>query len=142
MSRTTMTGTLTVLLVEDDPGDALMIEEALLDRDGGHTLCRAADGMEALEWLRTHPRPDLVILDLNMPRMDGRELLSAMKADERWRTIPVVVLTTSAAPDDVRRSYDLHANAFVTKSVELESFLAAVRGIDEFFLRLVTLPRG
>ncbi|MFE2872377.1 response regulator [Embleya sp. NPDC059259] len=142
MSRTAMTGTLTVLLVEDDPGDALMIEEALLDRERGHSLSRAADGMEALEWLRTHPRPDLVILDLNMPRMDGRELLSAMKADERWRTIPVVVLTTSAAPDDVRRSYDLHANAFVTKPVELESFLAAVRGIDEFFLKLVTLPRG
>ncbi|WP_406293894.1 response regulator [Embleya sp. NBC_00888] len=142
MSQTAMTRTLTVLLVEDDPGDALMIEEALLDRDGGHTLCRVADGMEALEWLRASPRPDLVILDLNMPRMDGRELLSAMKADERWRTIPVVVLTTSAAPDDVRHSYDLHANAFVTKPVELESFLEAVRGIDEFFLGLVTLPRG
>ncbi|MFE3199402.1 response regulator [Embleya sp. NPDC055664] len=142
MSQTAMTRTLTVLLVEDDPGDALMIEEALLDRERGHTLCRVADGMEALEWLRTHARPDLVILDLNMPRMDGREVLSAMKADERWRTIPVVVLSTSAAPDDVRRSYDLHANAFVTKPVELESFLEAVRRIDEFFLSLVTLPRG
>ncbi|WP_406278276.1 response regulator [Embleya sp. NBC_00896] len=141
MSQTAMPRALTILLVEDDPGDALMIEEALLDRAQGHALCRVADGLEALEWLRTRQRPDLVILDLNMPRMDGREFLSAMKAEERWRTIPVVVLTTSAAPDDVRRSYDLHANAFVTKPVELESFLETVRGIDDFFLGLVTLPR-
>ncbi|ABW11868.1 response regulator receiver protein [Parafrankia sp. EAN1pec] len=132
-----------ILLVEDDPGDTLMVEEALTDRGVNHELHVAVDGVEAMAYLRdpANPRPDLILLDLNMPRMDGREVLSALKADPRLLSIPVVVLTTSEAPDDVLYSYTLHANAYVSKPVDFEAFIEVIHRIDDFYLGLVRLPR-
>ncbi|MEU6345878.1 response regulator [Streptomyces sp. NPDC046977] len=133
-----------VLLVEDDIADVMLIEDALTAR-GPRRLGKAQDGAAALEYLRdpANPRPDLIVLDLNMPRMNGRELLSVIKADEDLRTIPVVVLTTSAAPDDVTAAYRRHANAYVTKPVNLDDFERAVQSIDAFYLDTVTrLPRA
>ncbi|MFD4573361.1 response regulator [Streptomyces sp. NPDC058417] len=132
-----------VLLVEDDPADALLIEEALLEC-GARNLTQVQDGVAGLEYLRdpANPRPDLIVLDLNMPRMNGRELLAVIKDDEELCTIPVVVLTTSSAPDDVNGAYRRHANAYVTKPVNLDDFERAVRSIDTFYLETVTrLPR-
>jgi CheY-like chemotaxis protein len=135
-----------VLLVEDDPGDVLMTQEAFADHKVRNTLHVVDNGVDALAFLRKEgryadvPTPDLVLLDLNLPRMDGREVLAAVKADERLRVIPVVVLTTSEAEEDVLRSYALHANAYVSKPVDFERFLAVVRQIDEFFVSVVRLP--
>ena len=132
----------TVLLVEDDSADALLVEEALQDRGMSRTIARADDGVAALEYLRGSGtrRPDLIVLDLNMPRMNGRELLGILKDDPDLAMIPVVVLSTSSTPDDVAGAYHRHANAFVTKPVNLDDFLEAVRGIDEFFLETATAP--
>lgn len=132
-----------VLLVEDDSADALLIEEALTDRGIARAIGRADDGVEALEYLRdpSNPRPDLIVLDLNMPRMNGRELLAVLKEDAELRSIPVVVLTTSSTPDDVSAAYERHANAYVTKPVNLDDFLASVRSIDQFFLETATIPK-
>ncbi|WP_018637982.1 response regulator [Parafrankia elaeagni] len=132
-----------ILLAEDDAGDALLVEEAFLSRGLGQLLHTVCDGVEALEYLRdpARRRPDLIILDLNMPRMDGRETLAAIKADISLRTIPVVILTTSDAPDDVASSYELHANAYVCKPTDLDAFLDTVHTIDDFYLGLVRLPR-
>ncbi|WP_055589632.1 response regulator [Peterkaempfera griseoplana] len=133
-----------VLLVEDDPADAMLIEDALLERGGARRLTHVADGVAALEHLRDpeNARPDLIVLDLNMPRMNGREFLSVLKHDESLRAIPVVVLTTSAAPDDVAGAYQRHANAYVTKPVNLDDFIRAVQSIDTFYLDTATkLPR-
>ncbi|MFI1018948.1 response regulator [Streptomyces sp. NPDC020965] len=132
-----------VLLVEDDLADALLIEEALSER-GARNLTQVEDGVAALDYLRdpANSRPDLIVLDLNMPRMNGRELLSILKADDDLRLIPVVVLTTSAAPDDVTGAYQQHANAYVTKPVNLDDFNQAVQNIDAFYLDTTTkLPR-
>ncbi|CAG6394435.1 Response regulator receiver domain-containing protein [Actinacidiphila cocklensis] len=131
-----------VLLVEDDPADALLIEEALSEGGVARAIGRADDGIEALEYLRDpeRPRPDLIVLDLNMPRMNGRELLAVLKEDADLCTIPVVVLTTSATPDDVSAAYQRHANAYVTKPVNLDDFLQSVRSIDQFFLETATIP--
>ncbi|MCM3923705.1 response regulator [Frankia sp. AiPs1] len=131
-----------ILLVEDDPGDTLMVTEALTDRGFDHELHVAADGVEAMRFLRKAgaPRPDLILLDLNMPRMDGREVLMSIKEDPALLTIPVVVLTTSDAPTDVLRSYSLHANAYVTKPVDFDAFILALHRIDDFYLGLVRLP--
>ncbi|WP_028046949.1 response regulator [Cellulomonas sp. URHE0023] len=135
-----------VLLVEDDPGDVLMTQEAFSDNKLRNRLSVVADGVEALQFLRKEgphkdaPTPDLVLLDLNLPRMDGREVLEAVKSDERLRKIPVVVLTTSEAEEDVVRSYSLHANAYVTKPVDFDRFIDVVRQIDEFFVEVVRLP--
>ncbi|WSS24681.1 response regulator [Streptomyces sp. NBC_01190] len=137
------TRTFSVLLVEDDPADALLVEEALTDRGvATREIRRAIDGIAALEHLRSpaNQRPDLIVLDLNMPRMNGRELLAVLKDDEELRTIPVVVLTTSATPDDIAGAYSQHANAYVTKPVNLDDFLEAVRGIDDFFFETATVP--
>jgi CheY-like chemotaxis protein len=137
-----------VLLVEDDPGDTLMIKEAFEDNKVRNRLNCVADGVEALAFLRREgefaeaPRPDLILLDLNLPRKDGREVLEEIKADPELRTIPVVVLTTSEAEEDILRSYSLHANAYVTKPVDFERFIAVVRQIDEFFVEVVRLPRS
>jgi CheY-like chemotaxis protein len=137
----------TVLLVEDDPGDVVMTREALGNAKVLHDLQVADNGEVALAFLRREepyedaPRPDLVFLDLNLPRLDGREVLAQVKADPELRSIPVVVLTTSDAEEDVLRSYDLHANAYVTKPVDFETFLAAVRQIDDFFLTVARLPQ-
>jgi CheY-like chemotaxis protein len=135
-----------VLLVEDDPGDVLLIREAFEDNKVANRLHVVADGVEALNFMRRQgehaeaPRPDLVLLDLNLPRKDGREVLAEVKNDEALRTIPVVVLTTSQAEEDVLRSYDLHANAYVTKPVDFERFIEVVRQIDDFFVTVVRLP--
>ncbi|MCX5409168.1 response regulator [Streptomyces sp. NBC_00335] len=130
-----------VLLVEDDIADAMLIEEALSER-GARNLVQATDGVAALEHLRDpdSPRPDLIVLDLNMPRMNGRDLLRILKNDADLRTIPVVVLTTSSAPDDVVGAYTSHANAYVTKPVNLEEFEQAVQSIDAFYLDTATRP--
>lgn len=130
-----------VLLVEDDAADAMLIEEALAER-GARNLVQVTDGLAALEHLRAPetPRPDLIVLDLNMPRMNGRDLLRVLKSDEDLRTIPVVVLTTSAAPDDVAGAYSSHANAYVTKPVNLAEFEQAVQSIDAFYLDTATRP--
>ncbi|MFE0510843.1 response regulator [Streptomyces sp. NPDC058964] len=130
-----------VLLVEDDVADAMLIQDALAER-GARNLTQVSDGIEALDYLRDpdNERPDLIVLDLNMPRMNGREFLAVVKEDPDLRTIPVVVLTTSAAPDDVTGAYRHHANAYVTKPVNLEEFEAAVRSIDSFYLDIAVKP--
>jgi CheY-like chemotaxis protein len=136
-----------VLLVEDDPGDVLMTREAFEDNKVANRLAVVSDGVSALAFLRKEgehadaPTPDLVLLDLNLPRMDGREVLEAMKGDDALRSIPVVVLTTSEAEEDVVRSYSLHANAYVTKPVDFDRFIEVVRQIDEFFVEVVRLPQ-
>jgi len=135
-----------VLLVEDDPGDVLLIREAFEDNKVHNRLHVVPDGVEALTFLRQEgehadaPRPDLVLLDLNLPRKDGREVLAEVKGDESLQHIPVVVLTTSKAEEDVLRSYKLHANAYVTKPVDFDRFIEVVRQIDEFFVTVVKLP--
>ncbi|MFD5114103.1 response regulator [Streptomyces sp. NPDC058391] len=131
-----------VLLVEDDPADALLIEEALQEHGMARSINQAEDGVAALEYLRDaeKPRPDLIVLDLNMPRMNGRELLTVLKDDPQLLTIPVVVLTTSGAPDDVRSAYHQHANAYVIKPLNLDDFIQAVRSIDAFFLETAVKP--
>jgi CheY-like chemotaxis protein len=135
-----------VLLVEDDPGDVLLIREAFEDNKVANRLHVVADGVEALAFMRREngnedaPRPDLVLLDLNLPRKDGREVLAEAKADDKLRSIPIVVLTTSQAEEDILRSYDLHANAYVTKPVDFDRFIGVVRQIDQFFVSVVKLP--
>jgi CheY-like chemotaxis protein len=131
-----------ILLVDDDDGDIMIIEEALAERELNRGLTVAHDGVDALEILHDPDRtlPDLIILDLNMPRMNGRELLAEIKNDRSLRHIPVVVLTTSEAADDVLSSYALHANAYVTKPAGFEEFASRVREIEDFYLGLVRLP--
>ncbi|MEQ6903071.1 response regulator [Nocardioides sp. YIM 152588] len=135
-----------VLLVEDDAGDELMTREAFEDNKIANNLHVVRDGEEALDFLfrrgehASAPRPDLILLDLNLPKYDGREVLQVVKSDAELASIPVVVLTTSSAEEDILRSYKLHANAYVTKPVDLDQFIAAVRQIDEFFVTVVRLP--
>ncbi|WP_327233264.1 response regulator [Streptomyces sp. NBC_01317] len=135
-----------VLLVEDDPGDELMTREAFEDNKIRNDLYVVRDGEEALDFLYRRgpyadaPRPDLVLLDLNLPKYDGRQVLEQIKTDPELALIPVVVLTTSSAEEDILRSYKLHANAYVTKPVDIDQFIAAVRQIDEFFVSVVRLP--
>lgn len=134
-----------ILLVEDDDADAMLITEALHEHAMARTVGQVEDGVAALEWLRDpgRPRPDLIVLDLNMPRMNGRELLDILKRDDKLKTIPVVVLTTSGAPEDVSSAYERHANAYVTKPVNLDDFIRTVRTIDTFFLDTASIvPRG
>lgn len=137
-----------ILLVEDNPGDVRLTKEALHDGKVRNNLHVAVNGVEALAFLRREgaypsaPRPDLILLDLNLPRKDGREVLAEIKADDRLKTIPVVVLTTSKADEDIIRSYQLSANCYVTKPVDLEQFINVVRLIEDFWLTIVTLPRG
>jgi CheY-like chemotaxis protein len=136
-----------VLLVEDDPGDVLMTREAF-EEFLNNRLDVVNDGAAAIAFLRKEepyqdaPVPDLILLDLNLPRRDGREVLAEIKADPNLRHIPVVVLTTSAAEEDILRSYQLHANAYVTKPVDFDSFIKAIRQIDHFFVSVVRLPAG
>jgi len=135
-----------VLLVEDDPGDVLITREALSEAKVLHDLRVVDNGEEAVAYLRRQdpyadaPRPDLIFLDLNLPRLDGREVLSIIKGDADLRQIPVVILTTSTADEDVLRSYDLHANAYVTKPVDFDAFLSVVRQVDDFFVTVARLP--
>jgi CheY-like chemotaxis protein len=125
-----------ILLVEDDEADAYLIRDALEGTGTLRSIIQVGDGVEALHHLRAPSaiRPDLIVLDLNMPRMGGHELLDVLKTDDALRTIPVVVLSTSSAPDDVHGAYHRHANAYVTKPVALDDFTTAVNSIDAFFL--------
>ena len=135
-----------ILLVEDSPSDVELTREALAEAKLRNHLHVASDGVAALAFLRRQgahaaaPRPDLVLLDLNLPRVDGREVLAALKADPALADIPVVILTTSAAEEDILRSYQLHANCYVTKPVDLDQFVKVVRAIEGFWLEIVKLP--
>ena len=135
-----------ILLVEDNPGDADLAREALQDSKINNNLYVAADGIEAMAFLkkrglhREAPRPDLILLDLNLPRKDGREVLRDIKADDDLRRIPVVILTTSSADEDVIQSYNLHANCYITKPIDLDQFLKVVHSIEDFWLSIVVLP--
>ena len=135
-----------ILLVEDSPGDVRLTREALRDGKVRNNLSVVTDGVEALAFLRREgryadaPRPDVILLDLNLPKKDGREVLAEVKADERLRRIPVVVLTTSADERDVLRSYELQAACYITKPVDLDQFIAVVQSIEDFWLTIVTLP--
>ena len=135
-----------ILLVEDSPGDVRLTEEVLRDARVANELHVVEDGEQAMAFVggrashRAAPRPDLILLDLNLPRKDGREVLAELKADPELRRIPVIVLTTSSAERDVLRSYDLSANCYLTKPVDLDEFISVVRSIEAFWLSLVRLP--
>lgn len=135
-----------ILMVEDNPGDVRLTREALKGGKVWNELKVVSDGVAALDYLHrqppyeNEPRPDLVLLDLNLPKKDGREVLAAMKADASLKTIPVVILTTSQAEEDVIRAYHLNANCYVTKPVDFEQFTRIVQAIEEFWLTIVTLP--
>ena len=142
MTQPTESQPIVVLLVEDDPGDVVLIQEAFEHNKVRNRLHVVGDGVEAMKFLRDDgaERPDLILLDLNLPRKDGRQVLEEIKTDPALRSIPVVVLTTSKAEEDILRSYDLHANAYVTKPVDFNRFIEVVRQIDEFFVTVVKLP--
>jgi len=135
-----------VLLVEDDPGDVLLIREAFGDHKVGNRLAVVSDGVEAMAYLRREGehakarRPDLILLDLNLPRMNGAEVLERIKSDPALSLIPVVILTTSEADEDIVKSYRLHANAYITKPVDYDRFTQIVHKIDDFFIGVVKLP--
>jgi CheY-like chemotaxis protein len=135
-----------ILLVEDNPGDVRLIQEALQDGKLLNRIATVSDGQKALAYLRKQgsytqaPRPDLILLDLNIPRKDGREVLAEIKADPHLRSIPVVIVTSSQAEEDILRSYNTHANCYVTKPVDLEKFVAVVKAIEEFWVTIVKLP--
>ncbi|HEY9529823.1 MAG TPA: response regulator [Burkholderiales bacterium] len=135
-----------ILLVEDNPGDERLTREALKEGKVYSNLHWVKDGVDAMEFLRRQgkhasaPRPDIILLDLNLPKKDGREVLQDIKNDPELKRIPVVVLTTSKAEEDVLRTYNLHANCYVTKPVDLEKFIVVVKSIDVFWLTVVTLP--
>ena len=135
-----------ILLVEDNEGDVRLTREALKEGRIRNRLSVVQDGEQALAFLRREgahadaPRPDLILLDLNLPRLDGREVLAAIKNDPALKSIPVVVLTSSRTEQDLLRAYDLHANCFITKPVEFEQFIEVVRSIEDFWLTIVVLP--
>jgi len=135
-----------ILLVEDNPGDVLLTQEALKEGKVLNKLFVARDGSEALKFLHKEapfqnvPTPDIILLDLNLPKVNGREVLAEVKSDPRLRRIPVVVLTTSKAEQDIARSYDLHANCYITKPLDLDQFIEVVKSIEDFWLTIVKLP--
>ncbi len=135
-----------ILLVEDNPGDARLTMEALRDAKVRNELSVVVDGVEAMAFLRREngyagaPRPDLILLDLNLPRKDGRQVLEEIKQDKNLQRIPIAVLTTSQAEKDILTSYNLHANCYITKPVDLDEFMRVVKGIEEFWLSIVKLP--
>lgn len=135
-----------ILLVEDNPGDVRLTREALKEGKIINSLHVATDGVEALQFLRHEgkfarsPHPDIILLDLNLPKMAGREVLAKIKSDPNLRRIPVVILTTSKAEEDIIKTYDLHANCYITKPVDLEQFLTVVRSVEEFWFTIVKLP--
>ncbi|MBN2714988.1 MAG: response regulator [Deltaproteobacteria bacterium] len=136
-----------ILLIEDNPGDARLAKEALKDSKMRNSLAHVEDGEEAMKYLRREGqysnirRPDLILLDLNLPKKDGREVLAEIKEDADLKTIPVVILTTSSDCDDIIKSYNLHANCYITKPIDLEQFVAVVRSIEDFWLTIVKLPK-
>lgn len=135
-----------ILLVEDNPGDVRLTQEALKENKIRNNLHVAKDGVEAMKFLRrmnghaAAPRPDLILLDLNLPKKDGREVLTEIKSDEKLRSIPVVILTTSDAEDDVARAYQMYANCYVRKPIDLNRFIEVVKIIENFWLSIVELP--
>lgn len=135
-----------ILLVEDNPGDVELVREALSEGKIRNELHVASDGVEAMQYLKREEEhanahcPDLILLDLNLPRMNGREVLREIKSDPKLRFIPVVVLTSSKAEEDIVKSYNLHANCYVTKPVDLDQFLGVVKSIEDFWLTVVKLP--
>lgn len=135
-----------ILLVEDNPGDVRLTQEALRDVKMKNNLSVVGDGVEAMEFLRRQPpygdapRPDIILLDLNLPRMDGQEVLAAIKADPNLKSIPVVVLTTSLAEEDIIRSYKLNANCYVSKPVDFDQFIRVVQSVEDFWFTIVKLP--
>jgi len=137
---------ISVLLVEDDPGDVLLIREAFDEQQVGNVLSVVSDGVQAMEYVRGEgeysgrERPDLVLLDLNLPRKSGAEVLAEIKGDPELSTIPVIVLTTSEAEEDVLRSYKAHANVYIPKPVDFDRFRQIVHRIDDFFIGVVKLP--
>ncbi len=139
-------GLIDILLVEDNPGDVRLTQEALKEAKVRNRLHVVEDGVAAMEFLRQEgeyqsmPKPDLILLDLNLPKKDGREVLEEIKQDPSLMRIPVVVLTTSQAEEDIVRSYDLHANCYVTKPVDLDQFINIVKSIEDFWLTIVKLP--
>lgn len=146
MNQTQQGQIVEILLVEDNPGDVRLTQEALKEAKASNRMNVVADGEEALQYLRREGRfadairPDLIFLDLNLPKKDGREVLAEIKSDPQLRSIPVVVLTTSNAELDILHAYDLHANCYITKPVDLDQFLRVVREIESFWLTLVALP--
>ncbi len=140
-------GEVDILLIEDNPGDARLLREALAEAKIRNRLHVVADGVEALSYLRHQDtfaaafRPDLILLDLNLPGKDGREVLAEIKQDEDLRRIPVVILTTSQAEADIARAYALYANAYVTKPLDIEQFITVVKSIEDFWLTIVKLPK-
>jgi two-component system, chemotaxis family, response regulator Rcp1 len=136
-----------ILVVEDNPGDARLIEEVLRGNKSNYQLHLVEDGVEAMNFLHREgkfsnsPRPDLILLDLNLPKKDGREVLAEIKTDLRFKMIPVVIMTTSQAEEDIIKAYSLHANCFVTKPLELDQFNKTIKSIVEFWYALVKLPR-
>ena len=137
-----------ILLVEDNPGDVRLTREGLKESRVPSTLHVVEDGVRALAFLRREgeyarkPRPDIILLDLNLPKKDGREVLEEIKSDTSLRRIPVVVLTTSTSQEDVQKTYDLHANSYVTKPADLEQFIQVVKSLDDFWFSIVELPKG
>lgn len=137
-----------ILLVEDSPADVRLTQEALRDGKVLNHMSAVSDGIEAMAYLKREgpyrdvQRPDLILLDLNMPRMDGREVLEQIKKDPDLKRIPVVILTTSRAEEDILRSYNLHANCYISKPVDLEQFITVIKSIEEFWLTIVQLPDG
>ena len=144
----TQSGAIEVLLVEDSPGDVRLTREALKDAKVHISLHVATDGIDAMAYLErtgpyvNAPRPDLILLDLNLPKKDGREVLKEIKESPSLRIIPVVILTTSSSDADVLQSYQLHANCYISKPVDLDGFLKVVQSIDNFWLSVVKLPRS
>lgn len=137
-----------ILLVEDNPGDVRLTREALKENKVHNQLYVVQDGVEALAFLRRegqydgYPLPDLILLDLNLPKMDGREVLAEIKGDPELKRIPVVILTTSAAERDIYETYNLHANCYITKPVDLDQFIDMVKSVEGFWLSIVKLPNG
>ncbi len=145
--QTTSNVGIRILLVEDNPGDVRLTKEALKEAKVHNQLYIVEDGVEAMEFLHQQDkyadaeRPDLILLDLNLPKKDGREVLEEIKQDDKLKRIPVVVLTTSRAEEDILRTYDLHANCYVTKPVDLDQFINIVKSIEDFWLTIVRLPQ-
>ena len=146
MAREQLGRPVEILLIEDNPGDVRLTREAFIDGKVWNNLHNVPDGVEALAFLDRRgeyagaPRPDLILLDLNLPKRDGREILADIKADGRFAAIPVVVLTTSRTEEDVLRSYGLHANCYVVKPIDLDQFIKVVKSIESFWLCIVQLP--
>ena len=137
-----------ILLVEDSEGDARLAAEALKESKVKNMLFHVSDGEEAMAFLKKQepytdvPRPDLILLDLNLPRKDGREVLAEIKADEDFKRIPVVILTVSTDEEDIFKTYNLHANCYITKPIDLDQFVKVVQAIEDFWLTIVKLPNG